>query len=401
MLGAVAAISVVSGLAQAWQSEKARGANQKELDRIRKLFEELVPPEYDLSPNDPPQYITRQLQGANLDLTSITPEQFKVIGTYAPQAAEYVAETNPQLVQQTGAGAEGRQAQIDALREFRKIASGENPELKAKLERAARASQIQAQSRTQSLLQDQARRGMLGSGMGFAAMLQGNSDAMLEGSEAGRDAAIEAYRSKLAAIQQSGTMGRQLAQDELGQQQTNADIINQFNQRTSRAYQDYLNNRSNLMNQAQLENLRNSQGIANMNVEQNNKFAVQNQQNRNTLAQQQYANERDERNYQNDLAFKQADWARTEKDRQNDLKSNMYQNQLARANGMSGLASTQMQQNSQNAADRNSIINAIGSSAAGYYGQKANQDFMTKQAQLQREADAANWDKYLKARQGA
>lgn len=394
---AVAGIAAVSALAQAWQSEKARGANSAKLKEIERLFSQIVPPEYDLSPNDPPQYITQQLQGANLDLSSITPEQFKVMGSYAPEAAQYVAEANPTLVEQTAAGQEGRQAQIDALRAYRQIASGDNPELKAALEKAARSSQAEAQSRTESLLQDEARRGMLGSGKSFAAMLQGNSDAMLRGADAGREGALEAYRSKMAAIRDSGMMGRQLASDELAQQSTNADIINQFNQRTSKNYQDYLNNRSNLANQAQMFNLQNAQDIANRNTAQNNQFAVTNQQNRNANAQQQYLNARDERNYQNNLAQLQAQWGVDEKERQNNLKTQAYQNQLQRANGMAGIGAQAMAQNTQNAADRNAIINGLGSSLSGYFVNQQNQNFLKEQNDLNRksyvEAAGKTWAK--------
>lgn len=398
---AVAAIAVVTGLAQAWQSEQARGANQDKLDDIARLFAQLVPPEYDISPNDPPNYITQQLQGANLDLSSITPEQFKVIGTYAPEAAAFVAEINPTLVQQSALGQEGRQSQIDALREFRRIAAGDNPELKANLEKASRDAQINAQSRTESLLQDEARRGMMGSGKGFAAMLQENSDSMLRGAESGRDEALEAYRSKLSAVRDSGTMGRQLASDEFSEQATNADIINQFNQRTSRNYQEYLNNRATLANQAQLTNLNNSQDIANRNIAQTNEFAVSNQRNKNANAQQQYMNQREERNYQNDLMKDQANWAASEKARQNDLKSQAYNDKLQRANGIAGVGAQQIQMNSQNAADRNAIIGAIGSSAGGYYANRDNQNFISEQNKSNQAAEDARWDKYYRARTGA
>lgn len=383
----VAAVAVVTGLIQAYQSEKARGANSAKLKEIERMFAQIVPPEYDISINTPPQYVTEKLQGANLDLSSITPEQFKVMGTYAPEAAQYVAEANPQLVQQTATGQEGRQSQIDSLREFKKLMSGENPELKARMQEAANASQSQAQSREQSLLQDSQRRGTLGSGVSFAAMLQGNSDSMLGGAQAGRDAAVEAYRAKLQGTQQAGTMGRQLAQDELGQQQTNADIINQFNQRTSRNYQEYLNNRQQLANQAQMFNLQNAQDIGNKNVAQGNEFAVMNQKNKNALGQQQYENARGERNYADSQAEKLAQWAAQEKARQNDLKTQTYQNSIAKANGMAGLGGQQMQQTTQNAQDRNAIIGAVGSTVAGGY---ANQQ--------QTDANKANWDSYLKAR---
>lgn len=383
------AVSVVSGLVQAWQAENARDSNSDKLKEIERMFSQLVPPQYDISPNDPPQLIAQKLQGVSIDVSSISPQQFKVMGSYAPEAAQYVAEANPTLVQQSAIGQEGRQSQIDALRQFKQIAAGDNPELQAALEKASRDAQVNAQSRTESLMQDEARRGMLGSGKSFAAMLQGNSDSMLRGAEAGRDGALEAYRSKMSAIRDSGTMGRQLASDEFGEQQTNADIINQFNQRTSRNYQEYQNNRANLSNQAQMENLRTNQDISNRNTAQGNEFAVINQRNRNANSQQEYMNQRDERNYQNDIAQSQAKWGADEKQRQNSLKSQTYNDQIQRANGMAGFANQGMQQNIQNAADRNAAVSGVGSSISGYMANQHNNNFLKEQNAANQAAEDA------------
>jgi hypothetical protein len=89
---------------------------------------------------------------------------------------------------------------------------------------------------------------------------------MAQGAALSQQAAIEAYRQKLAATQQAGSMGRQLAGDELSMERANADVINDFNQRSSRQYQDYLNMRSQMQNDAQLRNLQVQQSTADRNV---------------------------------------------------------------------------------------------------------------------------------------
>ncbi len=385
---AFAAISAVTAVAGAYTAAKARGANQAELNRIKQMFESIVPPNYDVSVNDPPQYISERLQGASLDMTRLTPEVYRVVGQYNPEAAQYVAEANPQLLQQTATGQEGRQSQIDALREFQKIAKGENPELKARMQEAALNAQGAAQSRTQSTLQDAQRRGTLGGGVQFGAALQQSGDAMAEAGAQSRAAAIEAYRQKLSAVQQSGSMGRELAQDELGQQKSNADIINSFNERTSKNYQDYLNQRAQLGNQAQMYNLQTEQGAADKNTASSNEMNRYNQQNQNDLRQQDYGNRVGERNYQDKVSESKANWAASEKNRQNQLKSTAYNDQLQRANGMAGRGAQQIAMNNSNAQDTNAAIGAVGSAAGGYYQNEYND-----------ERENARWDRYMKAMQ--
>lgn len=368
----VVAVAVISGLVQAYNAQKARGANQSELNKIKASFDAIVPPNFDVTINDAPDFITKKLEGANLDFSKITPELYKTIGSYAPEAAKYVAEANPTLVQGTAASKEGRQAQIEALRGYKQIASGDNPELRAAMEDAGRASQQQAQTRTQGLLQDAQRRGGLNSGLSYASMLQGNSDAMNMGAANSREAAIQGYKAKLDALQQSGTMGRNLANDEMSQEQTNAGIINDFNQRTSKNYQAYLQNRSELQNQAQMYNLQAQQGTSDKNTTLQNQTNQFNLSNQNSLAEQQYGNNRDERNYQNTLAASQAQWAASEKARQNELKQQTFNNSAQIASGKAGLGYQQMSMNSQSAADKNNIVSGVAQGAAGAYA--ANQE---------------------------
>lgn len=389
-----AGISAAAAISQAYQSEKARGANEKRLSELRKIFESIVPPEYDVSINDPPKYMEQVLGQANLDFSRITPEQFKVVGQYAPEAASFVAEANPTLLKGSAAGKEGRQAQIDALRQMQSAAKGDSPEFEIALQRARDSSQASAQSRQQSVIDDAQRRGMGGSGLSLAAQLQGTGDSMAQGANLSQQAAIEAYRNKMNAIQQSGTMGRQLAGDEMAMESANTDIINSFNQRTSRQYQDYLSQRAQMQNDAQLRNLNVSQDISNRNVAGRNEADMFNLENRNRLAQQAYGNTRDERNYQNTLADQRANWSAAERDRQNRLKGQSYDDQLRRAAGMSGQTVMANQNALQSGQDRNAMIQGISDAAGGYFAGKAQQESQQQAQQMEND----RWDKYLSAR---
>jgi hypothetical protein len=391
-LTAAAVVTAVAGIAQAYNGEKARGANEQRLRELRKAFESIVPPDYDVSINDPPQYIEKVLQGADLDFSRITPEDFKVVGQYSPQAANFMAEANPTLLKGSDTFKEGRKAQLDALRQMQSAAKGDSPEFNIGLQRARDASQASAQSRQQSIIDDAQRRGLGGSGIALAAQLQGTGDSMAQGAALSQQAAIEAYRQKLAATQQAGSMGRQLAGDELSMERANADVINDFNQRSSRQYQDYLNMRSQMQNDAQLRNLQVQQSTADRNVAARNEADRFNLENRNRLGQQAYQNTRDERNYQNTLAEQRANWSAAEKDRQNRLKSQSYSDQMARQNSMSGLAGMEMQNRMQGAQDRNAMIQGVGSAASGYFAGQAQAD---AQREAQRREDE-RWDRLLR-----
>lgn len=371
-------IVAISAIAQAYSAEQARGANKKRLNEIKAAFDAIVPPKYDVSVNDPPDYIATSLQGADLDFSKLKPEQFKVIGQYAPEAAQYIAEKNPELVKGTAAQKEGRDAQIKALRQMQEISKGESPELRIQMQRAADQAQAEAQSRQQSALQDAQRRGQLGSGLSFASALQGSQQAMLGGAAQSQNAALNAYKDKLAAMQSAGQMGRQLSQDELAQETANVDILNAFNQRTTRAYQDYLQQRAAMQNQAQLHNLQTQQDIANRNVAAGNEAERYNQQYGNQMRQQSYENTRAERNYQDQLAMQRAQWNANEKERQNQLKRQAYQDQLARESGRQGIGYQQMNQETQAAQDRNAMIGGVSGAASGYFNQQAQDERMDK-----------------------
>lgn len=395
-LVAAAVIAVIGGLVQVYNSEKARGANAKILKDLKKAFADIVPPEYDISIDSPPDFIKQTLAPANLDFSRLTPESYKIVGHYSPKAAKYIAETNPTLFKGSENFKEGRQSQIDALRSMKKEASGESPELKIMMDRASQQSQSDAQSRQQSIMDSAQRRGMGGSGLSFAAAMQSGSDSMNRGAMQGQNAALSAYREKMAAIRESGSMGRQLAGDEQSIEEQNAQIINDFNMRTSRNYQDWQNRRTDIENEGQRFNLDRNQRTADMNVSQNNEYDQWNLNNRNKLSQQQYDNNRGERNYQDEIAYKKAEWASKEKARQNDLRSRGYNDTLNKSRSQQGLAGIEMGQNNQNAADRNQAVSGISGAASGYY-----------QGEAQRESQREAWDredqrrdKYWKARYG-
>lgn len=291
----MAAIGAASGLIQLYNSERERGATKERLKQIEKMFNEIVPPQYDIKVwNDPK--LVQTIPPAAFDMSRITPESYASVGQFVPEVAQFVQEQRPEIVQASGAAQEGRAAQLDALRRYRDIAAGQaDPMFMQKMQEASDRARIEAQGRQAAILQDAQRRGGLDSGVQLAAQMQGASDSMTRGALASQAAAAEAYRNQLMALDRSADLGGNIRSSEMGEAARNVGIINDFNQRTSRNYQDYLNQRAASQNQAQRYNLDRDQAIADANVTGRNRAQIENINRYNDLVGQRYNMERQQR----------------------------------------------------------------------------------------------------------
>lgn len=378
------AISAATALAQDYQRRKAEKASQKELDKIRQMWDSLVPPNLDMSITDPPELIRQMPSLPNFDMSKITPEIYKVVAKYEPQAAEVIKEVAPQVVKASAQGEEGRKAQVEALRKMKQVEEleGKDPEFMSRLDDAAKRSQIEAQSRQASILQDAARRGTMGSGAALAAQLSGQEQAMSEGAAASRQAAVEAYKNHLMAMRESGQMGRQLSQDDLSLQQTNADIINAFNQRTSARAQEQANLATSAYNEANRYNTGMAQDIANRNIDESNKALYQHQQNKNELAGQLYNIGMGQTQYQNQLAQSLADWKSQQKQLGNQNLQQKFANETAIIGGKTGVGNTAINMGQQTAQAKAQAIQGVGDAAQSgamyYQNQKQKEDLDEK-----------------------
>ncbi len=309
------------------------------------MFDAIVPPEFDLKVFDDPA-LAQDIPPAALNTEKIDPELYKSVGQFIPEVAAFVEETNPQLIQASGVAKEGRQSQLDALRKYKEIAAGGvDPEFEQKMSQASQRAQLDSQSRMDSILQDSNRRGTLGSGLEVAAQMQGSSDAMNRNALEGQAAAADSYRNQMRALDQSANIGGQVRSSEMAEQGRNVGIINDFNQRSSKAYQQYLQAQASAANNANLRNLNNEQSLANRNVEGENAANRQQRDMANNAARHNYDAKQNNRTNRLDL-----------EQRKNHLKQRMYQNLLDKARGKAGIASTQINNMNEGARDRNKII---------------------------------------------
>lgn len=245
--GALVAISAASAIAQYLNSEKGAKLREKERQRLEGMIQKLTAPD--------------------LDISSIPPEEMKVLETYMPQVAEMVYEAAPELVTGTERGKKGALAQEAALAQFEQAARGldrgENVYLIDALNRAAE----QSMAERAGIVAEMQRRGVAPSSQQFAAMQQqqaGQSQKAMY--NAALQAALAGQQRRDVARQQAAGLGGQILGFETELERLNDSIINEINRRNTQARRDYNTNRANVMNQAQLYNMEQAQKAANANV---------------------------------------------------------------------------------------------------------------------------------------
>jgi len=348
-----AGVVAVTAAMQYYNSEKSRGATAKRLKEIEAMFDAIVPPDLDIKVWDNPALVAT-VPPSSFRLDQITPEQYESVGQYIPQVAEFVKENKPEMVQASSTAKEGRQAQLDALRKYKDVAAGGfDPELQQSLNESSARSGREAQSRSASILQDANRRGMAGSGIALGAQLRAGSDSMAQNSLDSMRAAAEGYRNKLNSLDRSASLGGDIRSSEMSEEARNVGIINDFNQRTNRNYQEWNNNRANFANTAQQKNLDVKQRIADANVANRNKSTVDERDYYNNVQSQMYQQNRNTRSDRMDV-----------EDRKNRLKQQMYDNLLAKSSLKAGVGYKATDYLQANTRDKNQAIQGLGESVA-------------------------------------
>ncbi len=382
---AVAAVMAAGALAQFYNAEKARGASADQLQKVSDLYDRIKPPDYNLKIQDPPELHAEALEKPHFESTPIKPEDMKMVGQLVPTIAPYIAEAAPKTVERTQVGKDALDAQRKALERYTRISdTGNDPVYQNEQQAAARRAQSEAQSRQASILQDFARRGQGGSGLSLAAQLGGGADAMDREATVANQSAADAYTRRLQALGQGATLAGDIGQQDVSMQSRNADIINSFNDRTSRTRQAWEQSRAGAMSDANRFNTTMGQNIANQNVEARNSAAVRERNRADELGKWNYGADVAQRNYGNDVALQKAQWQRQERNTNNDMLSQIYNQQLQKTGLSAGILNQVGQAGIQRAQDQNAAIGGL-TSAFGAYG--AGQDAKGQNKYQQARAD--------------
>jgi hypothetical protein len=307
-IAVMAGSAAISALAQWLNSREALEATDAERARVQAIFDKMQAPDFDFS--------------------RLTPEEFRVVGTYAPDVAPYIAEANPELVRaETPDAMAGRAAQREALQRLMETsrAGGMGDELLQAQMQQANLQGAQALQQTRNAIQSQmARRGQMGSGLDYALQLAGGAQPQMQAAQAGISQATEAYRQKLNALRGAADLGGTIRGEDVALSGQNAAIINAFNQRVAQARRNAALNQQDVQNEAQRYNLGQRQSAADRNVQTRNQFQTQ------------------------------------ERNRADDLRQQQFENQMGIARGQAGLSDQRVDDIMGAARQRNQTIQSIG-----------------------------------------
>lgn len=208
--------AAVGGTLNYFSAENARKDVARERARIAALAEAIKNPEF--------------------DMTTITPEEYQLLGQFNPELLPLIEEKAPQIVQRSLAGEQGQDAMLNSLQRLRNIGNtGADAQSQAMVEQAMRNAAIQNQGQQAGILENASRRGFApGSGLAFAQALSAQQNANQSASQTGTQAALAAYQNRLQSMKDAANLGGQIESNDLNLQGRNADIINAFNQRIDR-----------------------------------------------------------------------------------------------------------------------------------------------------------------------
>ena len=269
--GVSAAATLVSSLVSWSESKDAQSASDAERSKVQALID--------------------KIQSPNFDMSKITPQEYKIVGTYTPEAIPTIEEQYPEIIQKTKDMQEGRSAQMEAIRYMREIASsGKDPIAEMDRIKGARQAAQEANTQSANIQSQMQRRGIGDSALQLGLQQQAAGDAGYQTAMSGEEAARDALNRRMSASQNSANIGGQVFSADEQQEAQNAAIINDFNQRMSARRQQLAELNTNNSNQAQQTNLDNAQKISNSNITAQNNAAVYNQTTANDLKQRQYTN---------------------------------------------------------------------------------------------------------------
>lgn len=269
-LVAMAAATVVSAGIQWLNSKNAAEASAAERERMIGMLQ--------------------KLQDPNFDVNDIMPEDLQVVRQYIPEATSFIEEIAPQQVKAASAGAvAGRQAQLDALGQYRRLMQqGYDPQTAMEMARAQRGMAAESASARQTAQAEAARRGF-GGGPSFyqAGADQAGMDRLAQMQQ---QALADAAQRRLGATGQMAALGGQIRGEDVSLEQANVNAINAFNQRQAARKQDWALGQAGMRNEAQRFNIGEEQRIADANKRARYEAMQTNRGIRNTAAQNQFQN---------------------------------------------------------------------------------------------------------------
>ena len=234
---------IVGGVMSYQERQKAERARQKLANKIRAM-------------------IDKNFKIPEADMAPLTAEEYQLVGRLDPEAAQYVQEKAPQLLQETPVSQTARKAQLDALRQMQAVASGVDPIARAQQEQAIQAGEAAGTRARLQQLRNLASSGMLTGGGRAVAETEAAGEQIGQTRRALMDSAAQQRARQIDAIRAAAQMGGQIRGPEMSRERTNIDAMNDFNRRVATTRQAKLNEVARMRNQAQQYNLQQRQSVA-------------------------------------------------------------------------------------------------------------------------------------------
>jgi hypothetical protein len=269
-LGSIAAGGLLAYLGNQDRIRQLKQLNKEQQDQIQAIIDK----------------IDSQWQTPEYDQTPLTQEEYKVLETFVPEAAQFVQEQAPQLITEAGAQ-DVKRVEREALQSLvDQTKVGETAQGRAQREMGAmQAEQVGARMRQQAL-DELARSGQLVGGERLVMESAASGEAAQRAREASLQAAAADEQRRMQALGQVGSLAGQIRQQEMSKERSNVDIANSFNQRLSMRRQAHLDTITQQRNQANLMNQQARQQVANQNVALKNAMRQYERQRADTIARE-------------------------------------------------------------------------------------------------------------------
>lgn len=244
-----AAVTAGAAIYNAYQQGKI---SRKEYEKRKRMLEDYQAKMDQIGPGDPPPPISL--------------EQYKLIGSYVPEVAQYYEQQAPELITEAESIPE-RQMQREALSRLSNLANtGEDAISRAQQEEAAFQADAAAKSRRAQILREYEQRGLGGSGQQLLADVAGSQDADVAQRQAALRAAADAQGRRYQALGDMANLASNIRQQNTSTEKANRDIMNQFARDLASSKNSYNRYVAGVRNEAQQYNLQNAQNIANANL---------------------------------------------------------------------------------------------------------------------------------------
>jgi hypothetical protein len=270
---AIAAVAAAGGIAQWINGKDAAKATAAE----RAHMEDLV----------------NKLQTPNFDVSQITPEEYSIVQKYVPQSAKVIEQAAPEIVKMNSPEAQqAKSAESDVLQQMQELAqTGQDPMLALQQAKAQQQALETSNSQNQTMDMNAQQRGLGGSGLAMAAQLANNQNAARNMGLQDQQAVADAASRRMQAGMNASGIASNIYNQQFGQEKTNADIMNSFNNALTDRRQSVELANTGATNDASKYNTTASQNVANANTGLANQAKYDTRDYGNDMKQKNYNNE--------------------------------------------------------------------------------------------------------------